>query len=86
MCYKVECKQCMKWGWGGCGKHLVPLHKSIENGSHCICRSWPGVVAIQKENKPDAAAAAAAATANSTPALDTAGEGRAKVISNTGDH
>ncbi|CAI0554350.1 unnamed protein product [Linum tenue] len=46
MCYKVECKACGKTGWGGCGKHLVPLYNGIQKGSHCLCRSWPGVVAV----------------------------------------
>ncbi|CAI0554009.1 unnamed protein product [Linum tenue] len=46
MCYKVECKGCGKTGWGGCGKHLVPLYNGIQKGSHCLCRAWPGVAAV----------------------------------------
>ncbi|KAF8015499.1 hypothetical protein BT93_H1116 [Corymbia citriodora subsp. variegata] len=44
MCYKVDCKKCGKYTWGGCGKHLTTLYKSIEQGKHCMCNSWPGVV------------------------------------------
>ncbi|PPS13903.1 hypothetical protein GOBAR_AA06661 [Gossypium barbadense] len=37
-------KQCGKYTWGGCGKHLSTLYASIDVGKHCMCRSWPGVV------------------------------------------
>ncbi|TQD70749.1 hypothetical protein C1H46_043716 [Malus baccata] len=43
MCFRVECKQCGKTSWGGCGKHLKDLYAGIEQGKHCMCRSWPGV-------------------------------------------
>ncbi|GMN29798.1 hypothetical protein TIFTF001_002573 [Ficus carica] len=54
MCFKIECQKCKKFTWGGCGKHLDTLYKSIETGKHCECRSWPGVV------KPTAQAGSAA--------------------------
>lgn len=44
MCFRVDCKQCGKYGWGGCGKHLDTVYASIEEGKHCMCRSWPGIV------------------------------------------
>ncbi|KAF8410606.1 hypothetical protein HHK36_003138 [Tetracentron sinense] len=44
MCFRVECKQCGKYGWGGCGEHLPSIYANIEKGKHCMCRSWPGVV------------------------------------------
>ncbi|KAH1082191.1 hypothetical protein J1N35_021952 [Gossypium stocksii] len=44
MCYRVDCRQCGKYTWGGCGKHLSTLYASIDVGKHCMCRSWPGVV------------------------------------------
>ncbi|KAG5624038.1 hypothetical protein H5410_009256 [Solanum commersonii] len=44
MCYRVDCKKCGKYSWGGCGKHLSTLYGSIEQGKHCNCRPWPGVV------------------------------------------
>lgn len=43
MCYRVECKKCGKYGWGGCGEHLKILFGSIDEGKRCMCRSWPGV-------------------------------------------
>ncbi|KAH7673567.1 hypothetical protein IHE45_08G015400 [Dioscorea alata] len=43
MCYKVDCKQCGKVTWGGCGKHVLSVYNSVEKGKHCMCRSWPGV-------------------------------------------
>ncbi|BBH07856.1 hypothetical protein Prudu_1118S000300 [Prunus dulcis] len=48
---KVDCKQCGKYSWGGCGKHLATLYASIDEGKHCMCRSWPGV-AIPKQGTP----------------------------------
>ncbi|KAK4840440.1 hypothetical protein QYF36_008811 [Acer negundo] len=44
MCFKVICKQCGRYSWGGCGKHLATVYAGIEEGKHCMCRSWPGVV------------------------------------------
>ncbi|KAL2348447.1 hypothetical protein Fmac_002447 [Flemingia macrophylla] len=44
MCYRVECRSCGRYTWGGCGKHLTSLYASINEGMHCTCRSWPGVV------------------------------------------
>ncbi|KAJ8770610.1 hypothetical protein K2173_021257 [Erythroxylum novogranatense] len=44
MCFKVDCSQCGKYSWGGCGKHLSAVYANIEKGKHCMCRSWPGVV------------------------------------------
>lgn len=68
MCYKVECKQCGKLSWGGCGKHLVPLYASIDQGNHCICRSWPGVV-IPTEVKATGQQPVAASTTTAGYAL-----------------
>ncbi|KAL0424575.1 UNVERIFIED_CONTAM: hypothetical protein Sradi_0992300 [Sesamum radiatum] len=47
MCYRVDCKKCGKHSWGGCGKHLATLYASIDQGKHCMCKSWPGVAASQ---------------------------------------
>ncbi|KAG7993833.1 hypothetical protein I3843_01G026100 [Carya illinoinensis] len=38
MCFRVDCKQCGKYSWGG-----------IDEGKHCMCRSWPGVVIPSKD-------------------------------------
>ncbi|QCD90964.1 branched-chain amino acid aminotransferase [Vigna unguiculata] len=43
MCYRVECRSCGRYTWGGCGNHLATLYASIDEGMHCTCRSWPGV-------------------------------------------
>ncbi|KAL7231916.1 hypothetical protein ACSBR2_010021 [Camellia fascicularis] len=52
MCFKVECKKCGKYSWGGCGNHLTTLYGSIEEGKHCLCSSWPGVVIPPKMPTP----------------------------------
>ncbi|KAJ4843704.1 hypothetical protein Tsubulata_024544 [Turnera subulata] len=49
MCYRVNCKQCGKISWGGCGNHLPGVYNSIEKGQHCMCKSWPGVVIPPEE-------------------------------------
>ncbi|KAM5576324.1 hypothetical protein ABKV19_007267 [Rosa sericea] len=61
MCFRVDCKQCGKYSWGGCGKHLKTLYGSIDKGKHCMCRSWPGVV-IPKEESPTETQAVASAS------------------------
>ncbi|OMO56796.1 hypothetical protein CCACVL1_26260 [Corchorus capsularis] len=50
MCYRVECKQCGKYSWGGCGNHLSTLYANIEEGKRCMCRSWPGVAVPSTTN------------------------------------
>ncbi|KAF2283649.1 hypothetical protein GH714_013250 [Hevea brasiliensis] len=68
MCFRVDCRQCGKYSWGGCGKHLATLYNSIDKGKHCMCRPWPGVV-IRTEEKatgqqpPKTLAASASTTA-----------------------
>ncbi|OAY35386.1 hypothetical protein MANES_12G097400v8 [Manihot esculenta] len=51
MCIRVDCKQCGKYSWSGCGKHLATIYGSIDKGKHCMCRPWPGVI-IPTEKKP----------------------------------
>ncbi|MFS8010998.1 hypothetical protein Hanom_Chr14g01303651 [Helianthus anomalus] len=65
MCYRVVCKSCGKFGWGGCGEHVKLVYGGIEKGKHCMCRSWPGVVVSSSETA-SATASVAAATATST--------------------
>ncbi|KAL4180413.1 hypothetical protein AMTRI_Chr13g125150 [Amborella trichopoda] len=43
MCYQTPCNACGKTTWGGCGKHVASVYRSIEKGKHCVCRPWPGV-------------------------------------------
>ncbi|KAK6287971.1 hypothetical protein QQP08_001633 [Theobroma cacao] len=63
MCYRVDCKQCGKYSWGGCGNHLSTLYASIDEGKRCMCRSWPGVVIPSANN--------VAANSNQPPATGT---------------
>ncbi|KAK1299727.1 hypothetical protein QJS10_CPB13g00142 [Acorus calamus] len=44
MCFQVDCTQCGKVTWTGCGKHVPSVYSGIEKGRHCTCRPWPGVV------------------------------------------
>ncbi|KGN62035.1 hypothetical protein Csa_006238 [Cucumis sativus] len=52
MCMLVVCKDCSKYTWKGCGRHLPGLYKSVEKGKHCNCHPWPGVV-VPPEDVPD---------------------------------
>lgn len=65
MCYRVECKKCGKYTWGGCGNHLKTLYGSIDKGKHCMCQSWPGVV-IPSENQELATPSSITTTTTST--------------------
>ncbi|KAG9440822.1 hypothetical protein H6P81_020987 [Aristolochia fimbriata] len=52
MCFKVECKQCGKFSWNGCGRHVASVYGSIDEGKHCMCKSWPGISATSKTPQP----------------------------------
>ncbi|KAG4939341.1 hypothetical protein JHK82_045067 [Glycine max] len=52
MCFKVLCRRCGKYTWGGCGNHLSNVYNSIEEGNHCMCRSWPGLVIPRPTQEP----------------------------------
>uniref|UniRef100_A0A7N0UNF2 Uncharacterized protein n=1 Tax=Kalanchoe fedtschenkoi TaxID=63787 RepID=A0A7N0UNF2_KALFE len=56
MCFKVACKECGKVSWGGCGKHLQTLCAAIEQGQHCMCKPWPGVVIPNSEGEKEQSA------------------------------
>ncbi|KAJ9564075.1 hypothetical protein OSB04_000041 [Centaurea solstitialis] len=67
MCYRVECKKCGNYGWGGCGEHTATLYASIDKGKHCMCRPWPGVVI------PKASTSTTTTTTTTTEAAATTG-------------
>ncbi|KAI9113605.1 hypothetical protein K1719_015532 [Acacia pycnantha] len=73
MCYRVECRSCGKYTWGGCGKHLKSLYAKIEEGNHCMCQSWPGVVI------PSQASSASSTDQPSQPATSAQGNGESSV-------
>ncbi|KAK9284845.1 hypothetical protein L1049_024025 [Liquidambar formosana] len=75
MCFKVDCKQCGKHSWGGCGKHLAPLYANIEKGKHCMCRSWPGVVIPSEKTATEQSSEASDSTpkAKQEPTLEVIG-------------
>ncbi|RZC55165.1 hypothetical protein C5167_014019 [Papaver somniferum] len=51
MCFRVDCNQCGKYSWMGCGKHVASIFANIEKGKHCMCKSWPGVVVPPVDEK-----------------------------------
>ncbi|KAI3957493.1 hypothetical protein MKX01_001852 [Papaver californicum] len=51
MCIRVDCNQCGKNSWMGCGKHVASIYANIEKGKHCMCKSWPGVVVLPMDEK-----------------------------------
>nr|KYP38235.1 hypothetical protein KK1_040529 [Cajanus cajan] len=52
MCIRVLCRKCGKYSWAGCGSHLNIVYKSIQEGNHCMCRSWPGVIIPSPTQQP----------------------------------
>ncbi|KAL5844626.1 hypothetical protein ACOSQ4_010584 [Xanthoceras sorbifolium] len=54
MCYQVRCSSCGKTTWGGCGRHLPSVYKSIPEGQHCLCRDWPGLNLNSQSTAADA--------------------------------
>lgn len=38
MCYPVVCATCHKTGWGGCGRHVDDVLRSVSVSDRCTCR------------------------------------------------
>lgn len=38
MCYPVACAKCHKTGWGGCGRHVDAVMRSVPASDRCTCR------------------------------------------------
>ncbi|KAG8641287.1 hypothetical protein MANES_13G132300v8 [Manihot esculenta] len=66
MCFQVDCKQCGKHSWGGCGKHLSAIYDGIDKGNHCMCRPWPGVTIPTEEKASGQQAPKTLAASSST--------------------
>jgi hypothetical protein len=37
MCYPVTCKKCHKTGWGGCGRHVDSVMRTVAAADRCAC-------------------------------------------------
>lgn len=37
MCYPVACAKCHKTGWGGCGRHVDAVMRSVPASDRCTC-------------------------------------------------
>jgi len=37
VCYPVTCKKCHKTGWGGCGKHVDSVMRTVAAADRCTC-------------------------------------------------
>jgi len=38
MCYPVQCPDCGKTGWAGCGQHVDTVTGSVPASERCRCR------------------------------------------------
>ncbi len=38
MCYPVTCSTCKKTTWGGCGRHVDSVMKSVPASRRCTCK------------------------------------------------
>ena len=41
MCYPVACRRCGKTTWGGCGRHVDDVMKSVPASESCSCAAVP---------------------------------------------
>jgi hypothetical protein len=41
MCYPVTCATCRKTGWGGCGRHVDAVMRSVPASDRCNCGENP---------------------------------------------
>lgn len=41
MCYPVQCPNCGKTSWGGCGQHVDTVMRSVPVADRCSCRDVP---------------------------------------------
>ena len=37
MCYPVECSQCHKTTWSGCGEHVDQVMRTVPTSQQCTC-------------------------------------------------
>ena len=37
MCYPVQCPQCAKTSWGGCGQHVDSVMRTVPASQRCAC-------------------------------------------------
>lgn len=37
MCRPVQCKNCQKTTWAGCGQHVDQVKRSVPKGQWCTC-------------------------------------------------
>lgn len=37
MCYPVTCPNCGNTGWGGCGRHVDTVMRSVPTADRCTC-------------------------------------------------
>ncbi|KDP31836.1 hypothetical protein JCGZ_12297 [Jatropha curcas] len=81
MCFRVDCQKCGKYSWAGCGKHLAALYGSIEEGKHCMCRSWPGVRIPTRAEEAIAPQPSVASPTTTTAGIETSQDvGRQEVV------
>lgn len=41
MCRKIECSECHKWTWQGCGLHIKKIFHNVKEEDRCKCRLCP---------------------------------------------
>lgn len=41
MCYPVQCAECGKTGWGGCGSHVDQVMAGVPAHKRCTCEPAP---------------------------------------------
>lgn len=57
MCYPVQCGQCGKTTWGGCGAHVAQVFARVPQEQRCRCNEESASDDKEQNQKPPAKSA-----------------------------
>jgi hypothetical protein len=47
MCRRIECEQCQKPTYAGCGKHVEQVLRGVNSSDRCSCREQASLAHVQ---------------------------------------
>lgn len=47
MCRRIECEQCHKPSYAGCGKHVEQVLRGVKPTDRCMCREQQALAHVQ---------------------------------------
>eukprot|EP00823_Brevimastigomonas_motovehiculus_P003022 TRINITY_DN1816_c0_g3_i2.p1 TRINITY_DN1816_c0_g3~~TRINITY_DN1816_c0_g3_i2.p1 ORF type:complete len:201 (+),score=106.70 TRINITY_DN1816_c0_g3_i2:113-715(+) len=66
MCFKVKCKTCQKWTWGGCGNHIEQALSGVKKEDRCTCKEE------KKESTTTTSSSSSSTSSSSSSSSDSA--------------